>query len=180
MKKQWLTFFSVVIVVYVLIGRGWGIKYRIGQDLQLDLFWGNTTLYFDNHDHLWHNDGATVVVMQFTGQAAEAMRQQLYESIVWEVVPMPEQIRHIAYERAHTWATPSRFSEMAKLPQIHRGYWFFVDQTQHRNSMLLYGYKALENLENQEGPWIRDMPGAYALALYDLDTDTLYYFQRNL
>ncbi|MBP3701037.1 MAG: hypothetical protein J6I64_04050 [Lachnospiraceae bacterium] len=180
MKKQWLIFLAVLVAVYILIGRGLGIKHRIGEDLQLDLFWGNTTLYFDNHDHVWHNDGATVAVIQFTGQAAEAMHEQLDRSIVWEAFPVPEQIRRIAYEKAYTWATPSTFAEMASLPQIQRGYWFFVDQTKQRNGTLLYGQKALENLEDQERPWMREEPAIYALAFYDSDADILYYFQRNL
>ncbi len=186
MKKQWITFFVVVAAVYLLVGRSWGIKYRIGQDLQLDLFWGETTLYFDNHDSVWHDDGATVMVMEFSGQAAERMREQLVQSLVWESCPMPDILHHIAYEKSHTWANPSTFVEMAGLPEIQRGYWFFVDQDTYRNGLLLYGNKALDILGQRKDQAEKEfrpswqLPSEYALALYDLDTDTLYYFQRNL
>ena len=38
MKKRMIALVLVAIVVYVLVGRNVGIKYRLGKDLQLDLF----------------------------------------------------------------------------------------------------------------------------------------------
>ena len=186
MRKHWMTFLAVVIAVYLLIGRGWGIKHRISQELQLDLFWGNSTIYHDNHDHLLHNDGVTVMVMEFSQQSGQYMQKQLTASLVWDVYPLPPQLQSEIYEGGcYTWDTPSTFAEMAKLPQVENGYWFFIDQTAHRNGTPRYGRKALDGLEARKPELIQagypgwEMPGAYALALYDLDSDTLYYFQKN-
>ena len=187
MKRRWLIFAVTIVVVYIVVGRGLGIKHQIGNELQLDLFRGNTTFYFDNHDYLLHNDGATVMVMKFSGQAAEYMQTQLANSLTWEAIPLPKQLQSEIYGRGcHTWATPSTFAEMAKVPQIQNGYWFFVDQTAYRKGTPRYGSKAVEGLKAREPETIQagypgwEMPGKYALALYDLDTGTLYYFQRNL
>lgn len=186
LNKRRIVFLGAIAVVYLLVGRDWSIKHRVGDDLQLDLFWGNTVMYFDNHDHVWHNDGATVMVMKFAGQAAEEIREQLAHSVVWESYPMSDTLHDIAYEKSHTWATPSLFAEMADLPEIQNGYWFFVDQDTYCNGLLMYGDKSLKMLEQEKmqaekefRQWWR-LPGGYAVALYDLDTDTLYYFQRNL
>ena len=180
MKKQWVTFLVVVIAVYLFIGRDWGVKYQTGEVLQLDLFWGDITLYHDNHDPLWHNDGITVMVMQFSGQAAERICDQMENSTVWESFPLSQRLRQIACERAWTWDTPATFSEMVGLSQIENGYWFFVDQDKYRNGTLVYGQRALDGLGQQEGMMVREEPGAYAMAFYDLDTHTLYYYQRNV
>ena len=173
-NKRWIVFGAAMAIVYLLIGHDMGIKHRIGDDLQLGRFWGETAVYFDNHDHIWHNDGAAVMVMEFDGQAAESQ--------VWEPLPMTDRMYEITYQESHTWFTPSTFVEMAELPEIQNGYWFFVDQDKSRNGTLRYGESALENLGQQEifGTLTYRAPGGYALALYDVDTDTLYYFQRNL
>lgn len=184
-KKQWITVALVVTAVFILLGRNFGIKHFIGRDLKLDLFWGKISFYFDNHDHLWHNDGVTAAVIQFSDSSGEGLRCQIENSMFWEAFPMPEKINCLAYEDSYTWADPSTFAEMVGLPEIKQGYWFFVDQDTYRNGLLLYGNKAIENLEDQEawearGYRTREYPGAYALAIYDPATNTLYYFQRNL
>ena len=186
LKKRWVVFFTAIVVVHLLVGRDWKIKHRAGDALQLDLFWGDMVMYFDNHAHVWHDDGTTVMVMEFSGQAAERMQEQLAQSLVWERDPIPDILHDIAYEESYTWATPSMFAEMAELPEISNGYWFFVDQDKYRNGLLLYGDNALEMLEQEKAQaekefrqWWR-LPGDYAVALYDLETDILYYFQRNL
>lgn len=180
MKKRMIALVLVAIVVYVLVGRNVGIKYRLGKDLQLDLFLGKITTYFDNHAHVWHNDGATVAVLRFSEKSAEHLEKALEQSLVWSRTPMSEEFYHVAYERSHTWAEPELFVDMAKLPEITNGYWFFVDQDIHGNGTLVYGQKALEQLGLYPLTGEIDLPGRYALALYDLDTHTLYYFQRNL
>jgi len=185
-NKRWIVFLISAMLVYLVVGRDVGIKYRTGDDLQLDLFWGDMVKYFDNHAHVWHNDGATVLVMEFSGQAAENMQEQLERSLVWKACPMPEILHCIAYEKSHTWAKPSSFAEMADLPEISKGYWFFVDQDTYRNGTLCYGNTALDPLEKEKIQAEKEfrqwwsLPGSYALAFYDLNTDTLYYFQRSL
>lgn len=180
MKKRLLTFMAAILIVYLTVGRGISIKHEIGKVLRLDLFWGDMEIHFDNHDHVWHNDGATVAVIHFSREHAETMRQQLEHSSVWNSNPMPEEFRLLAYERCHTWAKPSSFREMAQVPLIEDGYWFLVNQDDFQHGILLYGQDAVDTLvwESSWNAW--HDPGGYALALYDRETDTLYYFQRNL
>ena len=180
MKKRMMVLILVAVVVYILVGRDAGIKYRLGQDLQLDLFWGKITTYFDNHAHVWHNDGATVAVLRFSEKNAKRLEESLEQSIVWSRTPMSEEFYYVAYERSHTWAEPELFVDMAKVPEITNGHWFFVDQDTYRNGTLVYGQKALERLNLSPLTGEKTLPGSYCLALYDLDTHTLYYFQRDL
>ena len=180
MKKRIITFVLVVVAVYLLVGRNVGIKYRLGQELKVDVSLAKITKYFDNHDHVWHNDGVTVAVLQFTEKNAQRLEESLEQSIVWTKTPMPEEFHKVAYEESYTWADPDYFAEMANLPEITNGYWFFVDQDTYRNGTLVYGQKALDLLEEPDYNGHRILPGGYGLALYDLDTHTLYYFQRNL
>ena len=114
MKKRMMVLILVAVVVYILVGRDAGIKYRLGQDLQLDLFWGKITTYFDNHAHVWHNDGATVAVLRFSEKNAKRLEESLEQSIVWSRTPMSEEFYYVAYERSHTWAEPKLFVDIVK------------------------------------------------------------------
>lgn len=123
--------------------------YGADRDLGLDLSAGEIVWYWD--DHGWMGDGVTYVVVQFDDDSLEA---QLSD---WKPLPAPEDIQRVI------WRVEKRFSFAQGVEQGY--YWFWDDQNEDDPT------DASQMFEEER------YSSNYAIAVYDSESRTLYYYK---
>ncbi len=133
----------------------WGISYEkdIGQIIGITLPDFEDKKYVD--DRGWFADGTTTALYRFDDENAKLVKDQISRGEPWHALPLPEQdgIRY-GHELARE----------AGIPDTENGYWYFSDDSPgagtYDDAGILYG-----------------PPINFVLAIFDSDTNTLYYYE---
>ena len=121
----------------------------------------------------WLGDGITFEIIKYAGNAAESARNSLElhaksSDSHWNSFPMTENLQLALYGSydASTHTHYGSFPE-CKLPQIKNGWWFFENRHSRAKSQYRYDDRELFSLFSFN----------FTAAIYDADTDTLYYME---
>lgn len=137
-----------------------GISYQVsGEDVSLiadishtlatEISQGQVLEHWDDHGG-FHGDGSTFVKIKAA--------VQIPETKYWHPLPAPENIA-----KALSFCRDEK--DLREIPEVANGYWFFQDR--HIQSMYPASYAAI----HQRSSW------NFTLAVYDTDTEMLYYFE---
>lgn len=129
------------------IGQKIGIKIPEYQDRK----WVN--------DRGWFADGTETAVYQFDGGNAKLVKDQIAQEEQWNTLPPTKNVSYFT-ERVE-WDDGG-----AEIPDIENGYWYFSDETPPDAHP--------PNIYTGQFP---PPPMNFNFAIFDTDTNTLYYFE---
>lgn len=103
----------------------------------------------------FHGDGEALAKFYFSNNQAQKFISKIKTNSHWNKYPMPEKLQN---------CIPDNTEEGIKIPNINDGYWFFLDRSS----------KAMEKYDYHE---IFDRYSFnYTIAIFDINTDTLYIY----
>lgn len=171
MRKIICMLLTVVLSLTVLTGCRIGrthIEREIEKELGIDVSKGKLRMGTDTHGGFF-GDGQTVVVIEF-GQydmSGAAVLEQIADRDGWEPLPFSENLEILAYGLSEVNYTvgPYMTSDSGKpvLPEIENGYYYFRDN------------HAASTDSHDDTDVLSRSSMNFTVAVYDTDTDTLYY-----
>ena len=166
MKKQYKHLLLFVMVILLLTGCfSESINKRISKSLGIEIPKNIKIEYEDTHGG-FHGDGETVVVVEFNNSIGEDIKSKISNNEDWNSLPLSENLDLIMYGGQKEGIDYAyNLAEALDMPPIENGYWFFNNR--HSNSI---SPKEDSNLFNQYS-------FNFKIAVYDIDTQTLYYLE---
>ncbi|MDD4760670.1 MAG: hypothetical protein PHU66_07665 [Bacteroidaceae bacterium] len=166
MKKRFMCILLLLIIICSLTGCfSQSINKRISNTIEIRLPTNLKIDYEDTHGG-FHGDGETFAKIEFDTSEAENISLQITNHKGWRNLPLSENLNLIMYGgEKNNVEYVYNFAERLGIPYIENGYWFFTDR--HRESSFS---------EKDEDLFQRNSFN-FTLALYDTDTNTLYYFE---
>jgi hypothetical protein len=166
MKKQYKHLLLLVMVILLLTGCfSESINKRISKSLGIEIPKNIKIEYEDTHGG-FHGDGETVVVVEFNNSIGEDIKSKISNNEDWNSLPLSENLDLIMYGGQKEGIDYAyNLAEALDMPPIENGYWFFNNR--HSNSI---SPKEDSNLFNQYS-------FNFTIAVYDIDTQTLYYLE---
>ena len=121
---------------------------------------------FEDEHGGFHGDGHTFAKLEFSLQDEEHILKEFEENPNWNGLPLSENINLFMYGGVRGGTSYSyNIAEKFKIPKIKNGYWYFVD----RNS---------ESTDSSSDTEIFNrFSFNLTIAMYDVDTSTLYYVE---
>lgn len=101
----------------------------------------------------FHGDGTYYLILDCSAnrvKAREAVRK-------WDRLPLPENVERLMFGDANSWY---RIADEAKMPRVENGYYVFRNRSSNKATFDESG-----DIEN------------FTIAVYDTDTDVMYYFE---
>lgn len=164
--KRMILVFSVVLVLILTSCGSQDSSKNIASELGIDVSSGEEITSFDNHGG-FHGDGTTYIVLSFSD---DHVLEQIENHNQWKKFPLDEAVRMLVYGISDETSSRGPFltdSEgNALIPEIQNGYYFLVDR-QEKNPVLS-GITAEADILDRSSL-------NFTLALYDADTNMLYY-----
>lgn len=163
MKKIVLCGVSLaVLLVITLAFVSASPKHSIARQLDLTLPKAETVAYTDTHSMI-RGEGLTVGSLHFDPDNAAELRRQIEESNAWSPLPLTQNIGLLMNGGELNGITyTDRFAEQYGILDISNGSYFFWDRL---------------NNTNQDVKLLTRSAFGFTLALYDYDTDFLYFFR---
>ena len=141
------------------------INHRISESTEIPIPDSIRIDYEDTHGG-FHGDGDTLAIVKFDGDTASGVRAEISKQPHWKRLPLSESLEVMMYGGVINGITYTHeYAELLKMPRVDNGYWFFED-------------RQLESGLSKEGQDL--FPRAsynFTLAVYDADTDILYYLE---
>ena len=167
MKKALAVLLSIICVISVSAcssGSPGNTKDKIADVLALDLSEASFATTNDTHGG-FHGDGTSLVQLGFSNDSCE---EQIKDNALWKPLPLTENLTALVYGiRSETTAVGPyiTFDDVGTpaFPVIENGYYFFLDR--HSNST-----DAHDDTNVLARPSFN-----LTIAMYDADTDILYY-----
>mgnify|MGYP000900384322 CR=1 FL=1 len=162
--------FCLVICIFMIAIMVAGCSLGSNQDYiakQINIDMPNllTIEYWDDHGG-FHGDGEKYAKIEFDNKNGLNILSQIENSNRWNEMPLTENLNLIMYggikdnmEYAYN------LSEKSGIPEIGNGYWYFIDR--HSKS---------PNVESDIELFSRHSFN-FTLAMYDVDNNTLYYYE---
>ncbi len=165
-KKQYKHLLLLVMVILFLTGCfSESINKRISRSLGIEIPKDIKIEYEDTHGG-FHGDGETVAVVEFNNSIGEDIQSEMLNNEDWNKLPLSENLDLIMYGgKKEGMDYAYNLAELLDMPSIENGYWFFDNR--HSNSI---SPKEDSNLFNQSS-------FNFTIAVYDIDTQTLYYLE---
>lgn len=165
-KKQYKHLLFLVMVILFLTGCfSESINKRISISLGIEIPKDIKIEYEDTHGG-FHGDGETVAVFEFNNSMGEDIQSEILNNEDWNKLPLSENLDLIMYGGEKEGIDYAyNLAELLDMPPIENGYWFFNNR--HSNSI---SPKEDLNLFNQYS-------FNFTIAVYDIDTQTLYYLK---
>ena len=165
-KKQYKHLLLLVMVILFLTGCfSESINKRISRSLGIEIPKDIKIEYEDTHGG-FHGDGETVAVVEFNNSIGEDIQSEMLNNEGWNKLPLSENLDLIMYGgKKEGMDYAYNLAELLDMPSIENGYWFFDNR--HSNSI---SPKEDSNLFNQSS-------FNFTIAVYDIDTQTLYYLE---
>jgi len=166
MKKQLKYIFLLMIFICLLTGcYSQALYKKISATLGIKIPANVKIEYEDTHGG-FHGDGETFAKIQFDAFQAEEILRQITSLESWHKLPLSENLHLIMYggERDNV-EYAYNFAKSFGISHVKNGYWFFVDRHDKSTSP-----------EKDEDIFERSSFN-FTLAIYDIDTNTLYFFE---
>ena len=156
--------FAIAIILPVFFSQS--INKRISDSLGIDIPGSMKIDYEDTHGG-FHGDGETIATIEFTKSIAEKIRKDIADNMNWNSLPLSENHDILMYGGTKEGITFSyNYAELLNMPRIENGYWFYEDRQPE------------STLSREEEDLIPLLSYNFTIAIYDLDTDTLYYLEN--
>ena len=143
------------------------INKRISKSLGIEIPGSMKIDYEDTHGG-FHGDGETFATIEFNKSIAENIREDIADHMSWNSLPLSENHDILVYGGTKEGITYTyNYAELLSMPRIENGYWFYEDR--QPESTLFW--------EEED---LIPFPYNFTIAIYDLDTDTLYYLESDM
>lgn len=143
--------------------KSYAAKGYISHMLGVNIRKGTVITYTDNHGG-FHGDGMTFAAISFSD---ETVSTKISENRYWNALPLTENLTALAYgittENSHRGPYLRDENEEAVIPEIQNGYYYFLDR--HSESTDRHDDSEVFNRYSYN----------FILAIYDADTNILYY-----
>ena len=157
--KKYVRLTGVAVIILGLMlrtGGGDDLWYdRIEESLGVDVSDAVIITGYDDHSG-FHGDGTLYAVLEFPDDTLE---QAVSNPGGWHALPLTENLQTLVYGSWGPDAVVGPFIGIT-MPEVDRGYWWFFDRQ---------GNTAEDSLVLTRGSY------NYTIAIYDADTDRLYY-----
>ena len=140
---------------------------NMSQTLQVALAQGVMIENIDTHGG-FHGDGQSLTVWKFDDNS---ILEQILTDPDWKELPMTDNLEALLYGVVYdtglsiTEIGPCVDFSEEQLPQIQNGYYYFVDP------------QAESEMQHSDAQIMERASLNFSIALYDVDTDTLYYIE---
>ena len=104
----------------------------------------------------FHGDGSYYCILDCSQNREKALE---IVSGGWNKLPLPGSVEVLMFGNENSWY---RLADEAKMPKVENGYYVFVNRSSEKEAFEQRGY-----IEN------------FTIAVYDADTDTVYYFEND-
>lgn len=128
----------------------------------VDIQQGEVTEEQETHGG-FHGDGYTYLQVEYPPETGDTLAERFHDGTVWKELPLPEKLELAVYGSAERGPMAALDNGTAAIPPVGSGYYWFRDR--HRES---------EDPADPAGLFDRYSYN-FDLAVYDTDTDTLYY-----
>ena len=143
------------------------INKRISKSLGIEIPGSMKIDYEDTHGG-FHGDGETFATIEFNKSIAENIREDIADHMSWNSLPLSENHDILVYGGTKEGITYTyNYAELLSMPRIENGYWFYEDRQP-------------ESTLSREEEDLIPFPYNFTIAIYDLDTDTLYYLESDM
>ncbi len=166
MRKHICSIFILFSLLIVLNGcqlQTFSSKNEISRELGVDVSKGEQLAYTDSHGG-FHGDGQTFAALKFPD---DTLLNEIASSHDWHPLPLSENLTAAVYgiSDGNSSVGPYLKDEEGEpvIPEIQNGYYFFLDR--HSESRDSHDDREL----------FQRFSFNFTIALYDVDTDTLYY-----
>lgn len=140
----------------------------VSDALNLDLSAGTVISNQDSHGG-WLGDGETIVSIHFPKEDGQRLLVQIMKDPAWRPLPLTDNLSTIVYGRT---AGNARWNPVFTdengdpfLPPIKNGFFFFLDRHSQNTDSL------------DDSSLFSQGSFNFTLAIYDMDSHTLYYFE---
>lgn len=135
MKKNYLRKLMCVIFILaisILTGCGDDSEDIYDSELGIDMSSGQITKSIDTHGSL--GEGSTYIQVEFYGEDADTLENELKENDIWRKLPLSNNLRIAVYGDKNNMSLAQSFDEgIPAIPEISHGYYFFKDR--HSDSL---------------------------------------------
>ena len=142
---------------------------RISKTLDLALAQGNLIENVDTHSGS-HGDGDSLQTWTF---ADDSLSKQIQADSAWKPFPLTKNLEALLYGVTYdeglsvTVVGPYVSFSEEQLPRVEHGYYYFVDR------------QAESEQQNSDEQILERVSYNFSIAIYDTDTDTLYYVEAD-
>ena len=142
---------------------------RISKTLDLALAQGNLIENVDTHSGS-HGDGDSLQTWTF---ADDSLLKQIQADSAWKPFPLTKNLEALLYGVTYdeglsvTVVGPYVSFSEEQLPRVEHGYYYFVDR------------QAESEQQNSDEQILERVSYNFSIAIYDTDTDTLYYVEAD-
>ena len=166
MKKQYKCLLLLITIVLLLIScSSQSINKIISKSLGVEIPKSIKIDYEDTHGGFL-GDGDTVAVIEFDESTGEEIQSEILNNKDWYNLPLSENLNLIMYGgEKNNINYGFNLAEKLDMPAIENGYYFFVNRHSNRVSS-----KDDSDLFDQHS-------FNFTIAIYDIDTQTLYYLE---
>ena len=167
MAKRRIILLSCVIFVAALLLSSCVSSFRdeVSAVTGLDVSGKATVTYTNNHGGFL-GDGATVITMSFFDNNLE---EQIVKNERWRSLPMSTNVAVALYggtaENGAEWSSVVKDLSDFEMPEITNGYWFFKDRHPQKTD------------EYDDSEMFSRASFNFVIAVYNVETNTLYYFK---
>ena len=127
---------------------------------------GKATVTYTNNHGGFLGDGATVITMSFFDNNLE---EQIVKNERWRALPMSTNVAVALYggtaENGAEWSSVVNDLSDFEMPEITNGYWFFKDRHPQKTD------------EYDDSEMFSRASFNFVIAVFSVETNTLYYFQ---
>ncbi|MBR2744034.1 MAG: hypothetical protein IKE01_01885 [Clostridia bacterium] len=142
---------------YVFIEIVFGWHFMISSDLEIKIPLTAKISCVDSHGG-FHMDGETKAEVYFNEKQAQKFVQKIKDNGYWNKLPMNETLQKYINRPPE---------EEMSIPIINKGYWYLID----RNNMAANKHESDEIFDR--------VSRNYTVAIYDTDSNKLYYFRED-
>ena len=144
-----ILFLLIIYIIYVFAFKNY-IFYSSHIEVAIPIFAKMQEI--DTHGG-FHGDGESYVKVYFSDNQAEKFISKIKTNIHWQELPMPEILQK-----------HNTINEEIKIPEIEKGYWFFIDR--HNKTINKYDYSGIFDRASYN----------YSIAVFDTFSNILYYY----
>lgn len=158
-----------ILLAFILIFSGCAkqdMRSKISNTLGIDIPSAATATKIDNHGG-FHGDGTSLYIFNFEDDSIE---QEIAKNELWHEFPLCDEMTKLLYGLTDTsgsygpYITFDDFGTPA-VPSVENGYWFFLDRQAEGDAKYDPTFVFERHSFN------------LTLAIYDADSDTLYYIE---
>ncbi len=160
----------IVLVIYLFLLSGCSsqhLRKSISNEIGIHLPKKIEISSYDAHSG-FNGDGTTFTMIKFKEKDIEKVRTNIKENDNWNELPLTENLQLIMY--GGTKNNVEYMYHLAKevgMPIVHNGYWIFIDRFDNLNTL------------NDDSKLFDRHSFNFTIAIYDTDTDILYYCKND-